>query len=89
MAVHLDPAEPVPLDGLAHEVGDPARVALRVDERESVEPTRPRGNDPPDLAVGDGVVGVEGGEEDRAIDSGPRGARADTGRGAPRCPTAR
>ena len=61
VAVHLDAAEAVaarPPRARARRPGP--RRARACDEREAVEPTRAAGDDARDLAVGGGVVGVEG-----------------------------
>ena len=68
--VNLDPAEPVAHDRLVDEVGHPAAIALGVDEREAPEPVRAAGDDARHLAVGGGIVRVEGGEEHAVRDAG-------------------
>jgi hypothetical protein len=72
--VYLDPNEPVLLDRHPHQLLDPSLVGLRMDEGETPEAVRMGGNDPGHLSVGDRVVGMEGREEDRAADTGSRGA---------------
>ena len=90
VAVHLDAAEAVALDRLAHSSAwTRPRSRARVDEREAEKPPGVRGDDLGHLAVGDGVVGVEGREEHGARDPGLGAPGAGSGRAAPRCPTGR
>ena len=72
VAVHLNPDEAVLVDCLRHHVEHAATVPRRMHEGKAIEFVRPAGNDPRDGAVGDRVIGMKGGEQDRAIDPRPR-----------------
>ena len=71
VTVHLDADEAVLLHGGLHELADTAAICLGMDEGEAIEPVGLRGDDARHFAIGDGVVGVECGEQYGALYTGP------------------
>jgi hypothetical protein len=69
MPVHLDPAEPIVLDRGPDQLGNAARVALRVHEREACESVGMPSDDAGKVAVCDAVIGMEGRQQNGPRDS--------------------
>src|SRR5262249_28073289 len=69
VAMHLDPAKTILLDCLANQRENAASIALGVDERKAIESIGTAEDNARDLAIGGGIVGVEGGEDHRTLNA--------------------